>query len=130
MKKLAIMLALAISLSGCSGGNSNTEDENNGRVRKVYADFLNTIYVDSETNVMYFWHTGGYSGGLTVMVNENGQPLTLYENTFGITRLFIETLEGDMDVEVGDYIIQGVHGEYYSCKPNIFTETYEEIENG
>ena len=130
MKKLAIMLALAISLSGCSGGNSNTEDENNGRFRKVYADFLNTIYVDSETNVMYFWHTGGYSGGLTVMVNENGQPLTLYENTFGITRLFIETLEGDMDVEVGDYIIQGVHGEYYSCKPNIFTETYEEIENG
>lgn len=71
MKKLAIMLALAISLSGCSGGNSNTEYENNGRFRKVYADFLNTIYVDSETNVMY----GGYSGGLTVMVNENGQPL-------------------------------------------------------
>ena len=35
-----------------------------------------------------------------------------------------------MDVEVGDYIIQGVHGEYYSCKPDIFTETYEEIENG
>ena len=75
MKKLAIMLALAISLSGCSGGNSNTECENNGRFRKVYADFLNVIYVDSETNVMYFWHTGGYSGGLTVMVNENGQPL-------------------------------------------------------
>lgn len=75
MKKLAIMLALAISLSGCSGGNSNTEDENNGRFRKVYAEFSNAIFVDSETNVMYFWHTGGYSGGLTVMVNENGQPL-------------------------------------------------------
>ena len=40
MKKLAIMLALAISLSGCSGGNSNTECENNGRFRKVYADFF------------------------------------------------------------------------------------------
>jgi hypothetical protein len=78
MKKLAIMLALAIILSGCSGRNFNTEyenNENNGRFRKVYADFLNVIYVDSETNVMYFWHTGGYSGGLTVMVNENGQPL-------------------------------------------------------
>lgn len=71
MKKLAIMLALAISLSGCSGGNSNTEYENNGRFRKVYGEYPNTIYVDSETNVMYFWH----SGGLTVMVNENGQPL-------------------------------------------------------
>lgn len=78
MKKLAIMLALAISLSGCSGGNFNTEyenNENNGRFRKVYAEFSNAIFVDSETNVMYFWHTGGYSGGLTVMVNENGQPL-------------------------------------------------------
>lgn len=75
MKKLAIMLALAISLSGCSGGNSNTEYKNNGRFRKVYAEYPNTIYVDSETNVMYFWHIGGYSGGLTVMVNENGQPL-------------------------------------------------------
>jgi hypothetical protein len=75
MKKLAIMLALAISLSGCSGGNSNAEYENNGRFRKVYAEYPNTIYVDSETNAMYFWHTGGYSGGLTVMVDENGQPL-------------------------------------------------------
>lgn len=62
-----------------------------------------------------------------------GQSLTLYNtlyNNLGITKLIIETLEGDMYAEVGDYIIQGVHGEYYSCKPNIFTETYEEIENG
>ena len=75
MKKLAIMLVLAISLSGCSGRNSNAEYENNGRFRKIYADFSNGIYVDSETNVMYYWHTGGYSGGLTVMVDENGKPL-------------------------------------------------------
>lgn len=58
------------------------------------------------------------------------QPLTLYKNNFSLTKLLIETLEGDMYAEVGDYIIQGVHGEYYSCKPDIFTETYEEIENG
>lgn len=79
MKKLAIMLVLAISLSGCSGRNSNTEyeneNENNERFRKVYSGFSNGIYVDSETNVMYFWHSGGYSGGLTVMVDENGKPL-------------------------------------------------------
>lgn len=79
MKKLAIMLVLAISLSGCSGRNSNIESnaeyENNGRFRKVYSGFSNGIYVDSETNVMYFWHSGGYSGGLTVMVDENGKPL-------------------------------------------------------
>ena len=83
MKKLEIMFVFAISLSGCSGGNFNTEDENNGRVRKVYSEFSNAIYVDSETNVMYFWHTGGYSGGVTVMVNENGQPLIWKGETNG-----------------------------------------------
>lgn len=75
MKKLAIMLALAISLSGCSSSGSKNEDDTGGRFIKVYGDFTNTILVDSETNVMYFWHYGGYSGGLTVMVDENGQPL-------------------------------------------------------
>ena len=58
------------------------------------------------------------------------QPLTLYKNNFGLTKLLIETPKEDICVEVGDYIIQGVHGEYYSCKPDIFTETYAEIENG
>lgn len=83
MKKLAIMLALAISLSGCSGGNSNTEDENSERFREVYSDFSNVIYVDSETNVMYFWHCGYFSGGLAVMVDENGQPLIWKGETNG-----------------------------------------------
>lgn len=37
----------------------------------------------------------------------------------------IETLEGDMKVSDGDYIIKGVQGEFYPCKPDIFHETYE-----
>ncbi|MDG4980299.1 hypothetical protein OGZ39_01305 [Lactococcus lactis] len=40
----------------------------------------------------------------------------------------IETLEGDMVVSDGDYIIQGVNGEYYPCKPDIFHKTYEVVE--
>lgn len=40
----------------------------------------------------------------------------------------IHTLEGDMKVSVGDYVIKGVQGEFYPCKPDIFEETYEEIE--
>lgn len=40
--------------------------------------------------------------------------------------LFIKTLEGIHHVSVGDYIIQGVKGELYPCKPDIFEETYEE----
>lgn len=75
MKKLAVMLALAITLAGCSSRGSKNEDDTGGRFIEVYVDFTNTILVDSETGVMYFWHCGGFSGGLTVMVDKNGKPL-------------------------------------------------------
>lgn len=39
----------------------------------------------------------------------------------------IHTLEGDMVASPGDWIITGVHGEQYPCKPDIFKETYEAI---
>jgi hypothetical protein len=40
----------------------------------------------------------------------------------------IPTLEGDMKVSFGDYIIKGVKGEFYPCKPDIFELTYEKID--
>ena len=40
-------------------------------------------------------------------------------------RLFIDTLEGQMTAQIGDYIICGVKGEFYPCKPDIFEATYE-----
>lgn len=43
------------------------------------------------------------------------------------TILVIHTLEGDMEASVGDYIIKGVNGEFYPCKPDIFAKTYEEV---
>lgn len=42
--------------------------------------------------------------------------------------LFIKTLEGTMLANVGDFIIIGVNGELYPCKPDIFEKTYEAIE--
>ena len=39
--------------------------------------------------------------------------------------LIIPTLEGNMLANENDYIIKGVHGEFYPCKPDIFEETYE-----
>jgi hypothetical protein len=41
--------------------------------------------------------------------------------------LIIPTLEGDMRAEVGDWIICGVKGELYPCKPAIFEATYEPV---
>lgn len=40
----------------------------------------------------------------------------------------IRTLEGDMRASFGDYIIKGVKGEIYPCKPDIFEATYEPVE--
>ncbi|MEI3611620.1 hypothetical protein [Pseudogracilibacillus sp. SO30301A] len=42
--------------------------------------------------------------------------------------LVIPTLEGDMLAVENDYIIKGVNGEFYPCKPDIFEKTYELVE--
>lgn len=41
--------------------------------------------------------------------------------------LKIPTIEGDVFASVGDYIIKGVEGEFYPCKPDIFEKTYEMV---
>lgn len=40
--------------------------------------------------------------------------------------IIIPTLEGNMRAEIGDYIIKGINGEFYPCKPDIFNKTYNE----
>ncbi len=39
--------------------------------------------------------------------------------------IIVETLEGEMRADPGDWIIKGVKGEFYPCKPDIFASTYE-----
>ena len=51
-----------------------------------------------------------------------------YPNSNGTDKLKIHTLEGDHLVEWNDFIIQGVNGELYPCKPDIFEKTYEVYE--
>ena len=41
---------------------------------------------------------------------------------------YIKTLEGEMKALTGDYIIKGIQGEIYPCKPDIFLKTYEAVE--
>lgn len=40
----------------------------------------------------------------------------------------ISTLEGEIEAQIGDWIIKGVRGEFYPCKPDIFSLTYEAVE--
>ena len=47
----------------------------------------------------------------------------------GLTQgVMIRTLEGDMAAAYGDYVLRGVSGEFYPCKPDIFAATYEPVE--
>lgn len=43
--------------------------------------------------------------------------------------IFIETLEGTMKAEIGDWIVTGIKGEQYPVKPDIFNETYKAIKD-
>ena len=56
-----------------------------------------------------------------------GDALILKINRAGMARhviMKIRTLEGDMEVSEKDFIINGVNGEYYPCKPDIFVKSY------
>ena len=58
------------------------------------------------------------------------QTILVYTNTDTNEErgmLGIPTLEGIMQASIGDYIIKGVRGEYYPCKPDIFKITYDEV---
>ncbi|MDO4714001.1 MAG: hypothetical protein Q4B28_05155 [bacterium] len=39
----------------------------------------------------------------------------------------LKTLEGWVELQVGDYVVKGIKGEYYPCKPDIFEESYERV---
>lgn len=48
-------------------------------------------------------------------------------NNPSTSEIVIPTLEGNMMVSIGDYVIKGVNGKFYPCKPDIFDKTYEEV---
>ena len=55
--------------------------------------------------------------------------LSEWKISFINNRLTIRTLEGEMLASEGDWIIKGVSGEVYPCKPDIFEATYEPVED-
>ena len=59
---------------------------------------------------------------LNVFPKEDTEPVKLRDGD-----LYIQTLEGEMKASIGDFIIKGIQGEFYPCKPDIFEKTYEEI---
>lgn len=72
-------------------------------------------FIDNADRIMEIHE---FLGGDTMRIN--------YEDKYN-PYIKIETLEGTMKASVGDYIIKGVNGEFYPCKPDTFEKTYEEV---
>lgn len=67
-----------------------------------------------------YGHVLEFTGGLPNMIS--------YPGGNGSEYIVIRTLEGEMTLRNGDWIIKGVKGEFYPCKPDIFEATYEAVE--
>ena len=58
-----------------------------------------------------------------LFMNHKGETRRNMVNDF----LVIATLEGNVEARKGDWIIKGIKGEFYPCKPDIFRETYDQV---
>jgi hypothetical protein len=67
---------------------------------------------------IWHWYLDFYNANRTKIARE------FFENYDGVQ---IGTLEGRMTAKAGDWIIRGVAGEFYPCKPDIFAATYEPV---
>ncbi len=59
--------------------------------------------------------------------DDDSDEAAMWENDNGDGSLIIPTLEWDHRCNLGDWIIRGVKGEFYPCKPDIFAATYEPV---
>lgn len=73
------------------------------------------------------WNDGD-GGAIWRWMHNHGVELRAEQVDPGPAYGIIPTLEGDMRADIGDWIIRGVQGEFYPCKPDIFAATYEAVE--
>jgi hypothetical protein len=74
---------------------------------------------------VYLWIEANTQGSFDPLADEVPASGVSIDPATGF--LMIATLEGIMQAKPGDWIIRGVQGEFYPCKPDIFEATYEEV---
>lgn len=77
----------------------------------------------AEVHAVYQWIEKNTQGSFDPLADEVPKSGVSIDPATGF--LLIATLEGIMHAKPGDYIIRGVKGEFYPCKPDIFAATYE-----
>ena len=84
-----------------------------------------------EIEAVQFWGFRAEDGQVDLderpdwLVSEFGHKVIFFQD---VDSLVIQTLEGEMKARVGDFIIKGVSGELYPCKPDIFEKTYDPVD--
>ena len=77
------------------------------------------------------WDGSNHRGMFEFLGGGSAEAISGYGDNFYIDHskveggLIIKTLEGEHKASIGDYIIKGVSGEFYPCKPDIFHKTHE-----
>lgn len=103
-----------------SGGKVSSESFENGGIMSFRKK---PVAVE-----VFHWFEGAVPSGWMAEAIESGKACIATEKRpDGKSVMHIDTLEGKMCAEVGDYIIRGVKGELYPCKPDIFHMTYEAV---
>jgi len=79
------------------------------------------------------WDGSHHRGMFEFLGGNSSEAISGYGDNFYIDHrkvdggLIIKTLEGEHKASIGDYIIRGISGEFYPCKPDIFIATYESV---
>jgi hypothetical protein len=96
-----------------------------GKYRKLPVVIDALLWGGKNQNEMFNFLTGGMEQNVTL----EGETfrIDLVNGGCQVGNLIIKTKEGDMRADIGDYIIKGVNGEFYPCKPEIFQKTYEVV---
>ena len=87
---------------------------------------IDAVLLENNYNSIYYALEFVFSIGMETSVPLANKTIEDVRNANGIK---IETLEGTMLATFGDYIIKGINGEFYPCKADIFTKTYEKLDN-
>ena len=86
---------------------------------------IQRIFCDHDYKVLR-WHWTHGDMGNEPLVMEAHIMWPQWVHNYGDFQ--IDTLEGKMTASVGDYIIKGIKGEFYACKPDVFEQTYDPVE--
>lgn len=95
------------------------------RKKPVEIEAMQLVGDNAQMHAVYQWIEQNTQGSFEPYADELPSSGVSIDPETGF--LLIATLEGVMQAKPGDYIIRGVQGEFYPCKPDIFEATYEVV---